>query len=321
MHSPQELRELVEQELNTISLPENPANLYEPVRYMFGIGGKRIRPVLTLMAGEIFQKSPEQLIRIASAMELFHNFTLMHDDIMDNAALRRGKPTVHEKWNNNTAILSGDITFNVAYREIIDSNPENLKPILEVFNEIAFKVCEGQQWDMNFETNDHVSRQDYLNMIELKTAWLLGGSLKIGAICAGAPESEQEKLFNTGISMGMAFQLMDDILDTFGNEEKVGKNIGGDINANKKTILLVTAFDKASEDQKNNLRQIMEGNDPDKVSRVKQIFHELKVKEYAEKLMQDYYNHGINNINALEVEQEKKEPLKQLFQGLMGRES
>lgn len=322
MHSFSELRAIVEEELQNLSLPEDPPELYEPVRYMINIGGKRIRPVLTLMGGELYEVPPEKAMHLGVAMELFHNFTLMHDDIMDGADVRRGQPTVHHKWDVNRAILSGDITFTLAYQQVLKSQEDFRDEALKCFNETAFKVCEGQQWDMNFETSSHVGRDDYLKMIAHKTAWLIGSCLKMGAIAAEAREEEAARLFECGQAMGMAFQLQDDILDTFGDEQKLGKNIGGDILANKKTILLVNAFEKASPEKSRELAGWMEnGSGHEKVAAVKDILRALEVKEDAEKTMNLYYQQGLDALFNLDVPEFRKKPLKSLFENLMGRES
>ena len=231
------LSEMIENRIKNLDYPDNPDSLYNPIRYIMGIPGKRIRPLLLLMAYQLFDQNLEKAISSAIAVEHFHNFTLLHDDIMDNAPLRRGRPTVHEKWNNNIAILSGDVMMIQAYQLLLDVDPKNLKQVLDVFSKTAIKVCEGQQWDIDFETQKNVSLTDYIKMIEFKTGVLIASSLEIGAIIAESSFKEQNHLYEFGINIGIAFQLKDDLLDVFGTPDVFGKQVGGDIIANKKTFL------------------------------------------------------------------------------------
>ena len=235
MKSIQELSAVISNELGKIEYPKNPSLLYEPINYILGLGGKRMRPILVLMAHQLFDKNIEKAVSPALAIEVFHNFTLLHDDIMDKAPLRRGKQTVHEKWNDNVAILSGDTMLVQAYQLMAVVDKDIIKEVLAVFSKTAIEVCEGQQWDMDFETQSDVSIEDYLKMIEYKTAVLLGAALQIGGITAGASAQQQTHLYEFGRNMGIAFQLKDDLLDAFGSPETFGKQVGGDIMANKKT--------------------------------------------------------------------------------------
>ena len=238
MQNLEQLQLLIEQELREINYPNSPQQLYQPIEYVLGLGGKRMRPILVLMAHQLFNDDLTKAISPALAIEVFHNFTLLHDDIMDNAHLRRGKKTVHEKWNSNVAILSGDVMMIQTYQLMLNVDSDILKDVLEVFSKAATEVCEGQQWDMDFETQSDVNISDYLKMIEYKTAVLLAVALQIGGITAGASLKEQNHLYEFGRNMGIAFQLKDDLLDAFGNPENFGKQVGGDIMKNKKTYLL-----------------------------------------------------------------------------------
>ena len=239
MISTTNLHEVIERELGKIEYPNSPSKLYQPIEYVMGLGGKRMRPILLLMAYQLFDENIEKAIPPALGIEIFHNFTLLHDDIMDNAPIRRGQQTVHEKWDNNVAILSGDTMLVQVYQLLSDVDKSIVKEVLSVFNKAATQVCEGQQWDMDFETQENVQLADYMKMIENKTAVLLAASLQIGGITAGASKESQNNLYHFGLNMGIAFQLKDDLLDAFGNPDEFGKQIGGDIKANKKTFLLL----------------------------------------------------------------------------------
>ena len=235
-----ELGKIIEKEIGNLTYPKSPDLLYDPIKYIMGLQGKRIRPLLLLMAYQLFDDNVERALSPAIAIELFHNFTLLHDDIMDNAPLRRGNPTVHKKWNSNVAILSGDVMMIQAFQLLAKVDSNSLKEVLDVFNKVAIKVCEGQQWDMNFETQENVILAEYMKMIEYKTAVLVAASLQIGAFIAGASQEQQHHMYEFGINMGIAFQLKDDFLDVFGSPEAFGKQVGGDILANKKTFLYLS---------------------------------------------------------------------------------
>jgi geranylgeranyl diphosphate synthase, type II len=309
MKSIQELSALISDELGKIEYPKTPSLLYEPIDYILGLGGKRMRPILVLMAHQLFDKNIEKAISPALAIEVFHNFTLLHDDIMDKAPLRRGQKTVHEKWNNNVAILSGDTMLVQAYQLMAEVDKSIMKEVLAVFSKAAIEVCEGQQWDMDFETQSDVSIEDYLKMIEYKTAVLLGAALQIGGITAGASTQEQDHLCQFGRNMGIAFQLKDDLLDAFGNPETFGKQVGGDIMANKKTYLYLKALALANESQHADLVQYFSTNDTAeaKVEAVKSIFTALDIHRLTSDLMKEYHTKAMHHL--AEIESDNKKPL------------
>jgi geranylgeranyl diphosphate synthase type II len=279
----------------------NPINLYKPIIYGIKTGGKRIRPLLTLFACSIFDESTDNAVNAAIALELFHNFTLFHDDVMDNADLRRGNPTVFKKWNANTAILSGDALLIIAYKYICKTNGKHLKKVLDCFNQTALEVCEGQQFDMDFETQNSISIDDYIEMIRLKTAVLIAAALKIGAIIGNANEKEQENLYNFGINIGIAFQLKDDYLDVFA-DDCFGKAIGGDIVENKKTFLLVKALERADNAQKKQLLDCFSDKfiaPQDKIYKVTEIYKKLNIKELVDVEMKWYYEKAMLEIKTI----------------------
>lgn len=318
----QKLLEKINQRVVSLKIPAKPAQLYNPVTYTLSLGGKRMRPLLTLLGYSLFRKNYERALDAAVAVEMFHNFTLLHDDIMDNAPLRRGKPTVWQKWGNSTAILSGDAMLILTYELLADYEPAVLKKILPVFNKTALQVCEGQQLDMDFESAKNVSIPDYLYMIELKTAVLLGAALKLGAIISGAKEKDAELLYQFGENTGIAFQLQDDILDVFGETEKVGKQTGGDIISNKKTFLLLKAFELADKNKTAKLKLLLnEKNEQKKVAGVKEIYHQLDVKKLAEKEMQKFYKKALSSLEKVNVDSKKKKALTDFTEQLMQRQS
>lgn len=314
----------LENHIQGYSYGESPIELYEPISYLMGLGGKRIRPLLTLMAYSLYKEDYEQILTPAMAVEVFHNFTLMHDDIMDDAPLRRGKATVHEKWNANTAILSGDVMLVRAYDMLLRINPDKLPECLRLFNKTAAEVCEGQQHDMNFETQGTVTEEAYIDMIRQKTAVLLGFALQFGAILADAPEYEIQNLYDFGVNIGIGFQLKDDLLDVYADKSKFGKQVGGDIISNKKTFLLL----KAKELAKGNTRILLEKwigakdfNKAEKVSAVTAIYDELGIKTLTESKMQEYFDKGFAQYAALKVpNQDAFKALLQLTQDLVNRE-
>lgn len=242
MHTPEEFIAIVQKSIESIAYPQEPAELYNPIRYELSLGGKRIRPVLTLLACELFDGDYRNALDAATGIEIFHNFTLLHDDVMDKADIRRGKPTVHVKWNENTAILSGDAMQIIAFMHMMKTPEKSRKAVCDVFLKTSLEICEGQQYDMEFESRNDVKEEEYLDMIRLKTAVLLGGALKIGALIAGASENDADKIYKFGENIGLAFQLRDDYLDVYGDPEIFGKNIGGDILNNKKTYMLINAL-------------------------------------------------------------------------------
>ena len=287
MYSYKTLQELVNKKIAQEELVKEPKQLYEPIKYILSLGGKRIRPVFVLMACNLFTDNVEKAINAALALEIFHNFTLLHDDIMDNSSLRRKKPTVHAKWNSNVAILSGDAMSIIAYEYITRERKNNFFEIIDVFNKTALQVCDGQQYDMDFETEKLVSKSDYLKMIELKTAVLIAASLKIGALIGGASHEDAELLYSFGINIGLAFQIQDDFLDVYGDTKIFGKQTGNDIRTNKKTYLLIKAFELAKDDDYEELYQkFFINNKPteEKVNIVVNIYNKLGIKEIANKI-------------------------------------
>lgn len=312
----------VEKHLEGINLTKEPYGLYEPVSYILANGGKRIRPAMVLMAHSVFSPNYEKALPAAVGVEVFHNFTLLHDDIMDHAEIRRGEPTVHKKWNENTAILSGDAMMILAYQLVSESEPEHLKSVIQEFSKVAMEVCEGQQYDMDFENRDDVSIDEYLNMIRLKTAVLLGSSLKIGAVTGGASEDDANHMYNFGINTGLAFQLMDDILDVYADKEEFGKEPGGDIISNKKTFLLLSALKNASGEQKKELVSWLNKENFDrseKYNAVRKIYDETGVKELANTKMESYYHTALEELNKVTGNKEAMTELKSLSDLLMKR--
>lgn len=318
-------RQLIEAEIQrfTESLPKEPASLYEPMRYTMSLGGKRLRPLLVLLGAGIFAEDVRPSVHAAIGIELFHNFTLLHDDIMDNAPLRRGKETVFAKWNANIAILSGDAMYTEAFRQVALSPAHILPHVLDIFTRTALEVCEGQQIDMDFESRATVSIPQYIRMIGLKTAVLLAGALEIGALCGGAYATEAHKLYEFGKHVGVAFQLQDDILDVYGDPDKFGKQVGGDIVSNKKTFLLISALEKADRYTKEALQnwlQASAGDAGEKVKAVTAIYDQIGIRELAEKEMWSHYEKGITALNSMHIDVAKKELLKGFTDSLMIRE-
>lgn len=292
----------IESEIAGLRFGESPRSLYEPIRYIMSLGGKRLRPLLTVLSYSLYRNDSDAIVRYAAAVEAFHNFTLMHDDIMDQAPLRRGKRTVHEKWNKNTAILSGDVMLVKVYDLFLGLESGKLKKVLQLLNECAAGVCEGQQMDMDFETKSKVSKAEYLDMIQLKTAVLLGFSLELGAVLAEAPESDQRILRTAGINFGLAFQLMDDLLDVFGDKKKFGKQVGGDIIANKKTFLLIKALERSKGKQKQELKKWLSAKKFDSAKKVKEItsiYQSLDIQREAEQEIELYFDKGLKELTKL----------------------
>jgi geranylgeranyl diphosphate synthase type II len=309
--------------ISQFSFIREPKCLYEPVRYVLSSGGKRIRPVLLLMAYNLYKEDVAKIYGVAFAIEMYHNCTLLHDDLMDKADMRRGRKTVHKVWTDNTAILSGDAMLILAYRYITDCPAEYLNAVLTLFNETVLGICEGQQYDLDFEQRSDVSETEYMEMIRLKTAILLAASLKIGAILGGAPKEDSDNLYNFGVWLGIAFQLKDDFLDVYGDPVVFGKNIGGDILCNKKTYLLVKALERADKFQAGELRRWLEMSPYDsheKIIAVTHIYNQLGIKEICENKMQEYYTQAIIALEAVTIDPVKKTELKELAQHLMYRE-
>ena len=303
---------------------KQPESLYEPIRYLMGLGGKRLRPTLALFSYSLYKKDIKAIAPYAIAVEAFHNFTLMHDDIMDKAPLRRGHQTVHKKWNVNTAILSGDVMLVKVYELFSSLDGEKLKTVLKAFNKCAAEVCEGQQWDMEFEMRSAVSQSDYLNMIRLKTAVLLGFSLELGAILGDASEKDRAALREFGTNIGIGFQLKDDLLDAFADPKKFGKQVGGDIIANKKTFLLITALEKAKGKTKTELVGLLTArkfNKQAKVDAVKRIYESLDIPKLTEQKVNHYFKKGFQNLEKVSVQSDMKERLRVYAESLIARQS
>lgn len=321
MEALQKYTQLIEQELAKDQFPESPAELYDPLRYFLNLGGKRIRPVLTLLAAELFGSTAEKALPQALAIEVFHNFTLVHDDIMDAAPTRRKQPTVHEKWNTNIAILSGDVMLIKAYQFLAQVDPEKLPEVLAVFNRTSIEVCEGQQMDMNFEERMDVSIHEYIEMIRLKTSVLLGAALEIGAIVAGASKEDCQRIYNFGQYLGIAFQIQDDILDLYADPEKFGKMVGGDVVANKKTLLYLIAAGEAGPEQQEILKQLQnEENIGLKIERTRQLFDHLKAKDKCRESMLSYQEKAMKALEEINVPAEQKVGLIALADFLLHRD-
>lgn len=320
MHTFEELSDRFAKHFSREHFPTEPLSLYNPNRYFLGLGGKRIRPLLTLMGNELFGELHQDAWHVANAVELFHNFTLIHDDIMDAAPLRRGMPTMHEKYGQSTALLAGDVMFVVAYDYINKISIDYLSAIISIANKMARQVCEGQQLDMDFEKREFVSFDEYIQMINLKTSVLLGASLKMGAVINGAAEEDQYKLYEFGRKLGLAFQVQDDYLDAFGSPDKFGKQVGGDIKANKKTFLLIHALETASVIQKEKLTALLQSATTTKLDEVLSIFRECKVDEWAKELKEKYLEEALIHLNEISVGASRKEPLKKLALYLIERE-
>jgi geranylgeranyl diphosphate synthase, type II len=301
-----------------------PRELYEPIAYTLEEGGKRLRPVLVLLACDLFGGNIEKALYPAMGLEIFHNFTLLHDDIMDQAAIRRGKAAVHKKWNANTAILSGDTMFVLAYEYVAKTDPALLPQVMDLFNDSAKKVCEGQQYDMNFETRQDVSISDYMMMIRLKTAVLIACSLKLGAILSHADPETADKIYEFGIHLGLAFQLQDDLLDAFGEVAKFGKTIGGDIVTNKKTFLYIKAFELARED--NLIRLTHYFTDPEilakpKIEGILELYRLLEIDRITSEEIETQLMLGLEILDSIKVDSDRKRELRDLTLGMMRRES
>jgi len=323
MQTLHQLQQLISAEIDLYVQTIKPGSLYEPVRYIFNLGGKRMRPALMLSACDLFKGDVCQAIPPAIGVEVFHNFTLMHDDIMDEAPLRRGQETVHSRWNTNNAILSGDVMFVMGYQLMCQVRHEILPDVLSVFSKTATEVCEGQQLDMDFEERSDVTIDEYIEMIRLKTSVLLAGSLKIGGIIAGASPQDLEHIYRFGERIGIAFQLRDDLLDVYGDADKFGKQVGGDILANKKTYLLLKAYEGANAQQLARLNEMANGNsDPEaKVSETLDIYNQLQIREQTEAEMQRYFESAMEDLRAVNVPEERKSELIKFAEILLVRET
>lgn len=320
---PHQLLELIEREIKSADFSGSPQELYDPITYIMSLGGKRLRPLLVTLAHQLFSTDISEALKQAIAVEVFHNFTLMHDDIMDMAPMRRGKKTVHEKWNNNTAILSGDVMLVKAYELLMTDDPATSLEILKRFSKCASQVCEGQQLDMLFETKKRVKEAEYIEMIRLKTAILIGFSLELGGLIAGADQETCRKLMDFGVNIGIGFQLKDDLLDVYGDKAKFGKQVGGDILSNKKTFLLITALEMAKGKQKKTLEEWLskESYEPkDKVAAVTKIYEDLGIRKITEDKMNCYFDKGFQALRKLKASLSAKAVLKHYTESLINRE-
>ena len=322
MHSIYQYQEYISDYLQSQYETKEPRNLYEPIHYILKLGGKRIRPVLTLMSAEVFDADYKLALPAALAVEVFHNFSLVHDDIMDEAPLRRGNETVHEKWDTNTAILSGDAMLILAYQYFEKYNTEVFRDLAKLFSKTALEVCEGQQWDVDFETRNDVTIPEYLKMIECKTAVLVAASMKMGALVAETSKENADLIYDFGLNLGLAFQLQDDFLDCFGNPETFGKQVGGDIIENKKTYLYLKAIEFSTDQEKAQLLHlfsIQPENNTEKIELVKQIFNQTGASKATQQAIQDYTLKAFETLQKIEIDNEKKEKLQSFGENLMGR--
>lgn len=321
MHTISELQQLIEKAISKVQYPSDPANLYAPISYIMNLGGKRLRPAMVLLSSEMFNDDLSVALEAALAIETFHNFTLIHDDIMDNAPLRRGKDTVHIKWGVNNAILSGDVMMVLANKHICNVHINVLKAALDCFNEAAQGVCDGQQFDMEFESRNNVSISEYINMIRLKTAVLLAAAMKLGAIVGGAAEEDATALYTFGENFGIAFQLQDDILDVYGDPAKFGKQVGGDIISNKKTFLLLKLQELVSAEDQLLLKEQLHNPDfPSKITAITALYNKYNIRELAAMKMQDSLQLSFSALQNVNTSENKKSALLQLAKSLIDRE-
>ena len=325
MLTPQQLLHIVKARLEGLDYMHEPENLYQPVRYVLSMGGKRLRPVLMLMAYNLYRSDVEAILDPACAIEMYHNFTLLHDDLMDRADVRRGKPTVHRRWNDNTAILSGDIMLSLAFKYMTDVTSDRLQPVMDTFIRTTLEIGEGQQYDMDFEQRNDVTEAEYIEMIRLKTSVLLGCSMKIGALLAGASDDDADNLYKTGEQMGLAFQLHDDYLDVYGDPATFGKKVGGDILCNKKTFLYIKAMQLANDLQRRDLQYWFSTNDTDplfsetKIAAVTRIFTDLDMPVICHTHEDEFYHRAHAYLNKVSVPDEAKETLRAYLASLMER--
>ena len=321
MHSFQDLSKIFEEKFNIRHFPVHPKLLYDAAQYLLTFGGKRIRPVMCIMGNELVDEINPDSWHVANAIELFHNFTLVHDDIMDKAPLRRGMATVHTKFGDSTALLSGDVMLVAAYESIKNINKDYLQRVLKIFNTNAMQVCEGQQLDMEFEKRENVSLEEYVEMIGLKTSVLLASSLQLGAVLGGAGMGNQQHLYDFGKNLGIAYQIQDDYLDVFGDPGKFGKKPGGDIASNKKTFLLIQAMNAASPGQLEELHELLKNNDENKIDKVTSIYKSCKVDQWAKELKHKYFANALQHLEDIAVISERKKPLEELAHFLLDREA
>ena len=323
MYTASQLLDKINKYIADIQFTRTPKGLYEPVESTLSLGGKRIRPVLMLMAYNLYREDVASIYEPAAAIEVYHNHTLLHDDLMDRSDMRRGKPTVHKVWNDNTAVLSGDAMLILAFRYMTACPAEHLKEVMDLFSLTMLEICEGQQLDMEFESRGDVTEDEYIEMIRLKTAVLLAGSLKIGAILAGATAEDAENLYKFGMQIGVAFQLQDDLLDVYGDPEVFGKKIGGDILCNKKTYMLIKALDRADAKQREELNRWLDAETcqpAEKIKAVTELYNQLDIRSVCENKMRGYYTLAMESLAAVGVAEERKKELKNLVKLLMYRE-
>lgn len=322
MYTFEHCQDIINKELEEVSLKDSPVNLYEPIRYILFIGGKRLRPSLTLMGCNLFSDKIENAIYPALAIELFHNFTLMHDDLMDKSEIRRNYSTVHKKWNENIAILSGDAMLVKSYEYISKCQEDLIKKALRIFNEAAIKVCEGQQYDMDFEDRTDVSIEEYLKMIELKTASLIAGALRMGALAGKSISQDTDLMYEFGKNIGIAFQLQDDLLDVYADPTVFGKSSGGDIVANKKTYLLISALNSKNQELKSVLRKWIEKEEfirDEKIKEITEVYNKLKLKELTTARIDSFFKLGLKSLDKVSISDSRKIILRNLIKRLIGR--
>lgn len=323
MYTSNELLEIINQYLSKLSYDRKPASLYEPIKYVLDLGGKRIRPILMLLSYNLYKDNPQEILSSACALETYHNYTLLHDDLMDEAPLRRGQQTVHMKWNANQAILSGDSMLVLAYERLAKCDTKHLEAVLSLFTETALQIGEGQQYDMEFEMRNDVAVEEYIEMIRLKTSVLLACATKMGAILADATQEDAENLYKFGEQIGLAFQLQDDYLDVYGDAKVFGKKIGGDIVSNKKTYMLITAFNQANTGQRAELENWINKKDfntEEKIVAITRLYNEIGIDKLAKEKMNFYYEQGKNFLDAVKLLDERKEALAEYAAKMMKRQ-
>ena len=323
MYTSNELLEIINQYLSKLSYDRKPASLYEPIKYVLDLGGKRIRPILMLLSYNLYKDNPQEILSSACALETYHNYTLLHDDLMDEAPLRRGQQTVHMKWNANQAILSGDSMLVLAYERLAKCDTKHLEAVLSLFTETALQIGEGQQYDMEFEMRNDVAVEEYIEMIRLKTSVLLACATKMGAILADATQEDAENLYKFGEQIGLAFQLQDDYLDVYGDAKVFGKKIGGDIVSNKKTYMLITAFNQANTGQWAELENWINKKDfntEEKIVAITRLYNEIGIDKLAKEKMNFYYEQGKNFLDAVKLPDERKEALAEYAAKMMKRQ-
>lgn len=322
MLTDKEILKMINSYLDNLPYTRKPQSLYEPVKYVLSIGGKRIRPSLMLMAYNMYKDDPENILPSACAIETYHNYTLLHDDLMDNADMRRGKPTVHTKWNANTAILSGDSMLVLAFQRMMQCRHDKMKAVLDLFTETSLEIGEGQQYDMDFENRTDVTEDEYIEMIRLKTSVLLACSLKIGAILADAPDTDADALYRFGEQIGLAFQLQDDYLDVYGDPAVFGKAVGGDILCNKKTYMLINAFNRADEKQRGQLLKWVTSDTfvpEEKIAAVTALYNELGIDKLAQEKIEYYFRQSRKYLADVKVSDERKAVLEAYTDNMMNR--